>query len=87
MSKNKIGDLRDHLFETIEALKDPDKPMEIERARAVAQVAQVVIDSAKVEVELLKATGATRGTGFIPESFEPLEPVKKQPLLIKGGKR
>ena len=25
--KNKMTDLRDHLFETLEALKDPDKPM------------------------------------------------------------
>lgn len=67
MAKNKINDLRDHLFETLEALKDPDKPMEIERAVAVANVARVIVESAKVEVDLIKATGERVGSGFIPQ--------------------
>lgn len=64
--KNKIEDLRDHLFETIEMLKDPDKPMDIDRARAVSDVAKVIVDSAKVEVDFVKATGSVRTTGFLP---------------------
>lgn len=64
--RNKISDLRDHLFEVIEALKDKDAPMDIERARAVADVAQVIVNSAKVEVAHMQVTGAN-GTGFIPE--------------------
>ena len=64
--KNKIGDLRDRLFMQLERLGDPKvKPEEIDRARAVADVARVVVDSAKAEVEFLKATGRTVGTGFI----------------------
>ncbi|QKM52179.1 hypothetical protein [Burkholderia glumae] len=59
-----IDALRDHLFRTLEALTDGDKPMEIERAKAVAEVAQVIINSAKVEVEHLKVAGG-KGTGFI----------------------
>ncbi|WP_186124290.1 hypothetical protein [Burkholderia gladioli] len=59
-----IDALRDHLFHTLEALADGDKPMEIERAKAVAEVAQVIINSAKVEVEHLKVAGG-KGTGFI----------------------
>ncbi len=51
--KNKNEDLRNHLFETIESLKDKDDPMDIDRAKAVAQVAQVMIESAKVEVKYL----------------------------------
>ena len=66
MSKNKINDLRDHLFGTLEALRDPDKPVELERAREVANVARVIVDSAKAEVEFMKATGNVHGTGFIP---------------------
>jgi|GEM_PF-607542 len=58
MAKNKISDLRDHLFETLEALKDPDKPMELERARVISDVAQTIINSAKVEVDLVKAVNA-----------------------------
>ncbi|MBU9373435.1 hypothetical protein KTE28_03690 [Burkholderia multivorans] len=59
-----IDALRDHLFNTLEALTDREKPMEIERAKAVAEVAQVIINSAKVEVEHLKVAGG-KGTGFI----------------------
>lgn len=60
MAKNKIDDLRNHLFETIEALKDPDKPMELDRARAISDVAQTIINTAKVEVELVKAVSSSR---------------------------
>lgn len=64
--KTKITDLREHLFATLEALRDEDKPMDLERARAIADVAKVVIDSAKVEVEMVKATGHASGSGFMP---------------------
>ena len=56
--KNRMQDLRNHLFETLEALKDEEKPMDIARALAVAQVAQVLIDTAKVEVAYIRATDA-----------------------------
>lgn len=62
--KNKIEDLRNHLFETLDALKDKENPMEIERAKAVAEVAGVIVDTAKVEVEVMKISGAT-GSGFV----------------------
>jgi len=55
MANNKLADLRDHLFETLEALKDPDKPMDLERARAVSEVAQTMINLAKVEVDMVRA--------------------------------
>lgn len=71
MPKNKIEDLRNHLFETLEALKDEDKPMDLERARAVADVARVIVETAKVEVAFINATSAMSGTGFIPELAEP----------------
>lgn len=69
--KNKIQDLRDHLFATIEAMQDKDEPMPIDRAKAIADVAQVIVNSAKVEVEFMKATGAVQGTGFIPHEKLP----------------
>lgn len=61
-----IRDLRTHLFATLEGLRDKDNPMDIERAKAVSDVAQTIINSAKVEVEHLKVTGQTGGSGFIP---------------------
>lgn len=80
MARNKIDDLRNHLFATLEALQDDDKPMDLDRAKAVAEVARVVIESAKVEVDFLRVTGGTNSTGFIPETSE-------QPkALASGGK-
>ncbi len=65
--KNKIEDLRNHLFAALEALADAEKPMEIERAKAIAEVAQTIVNSAKVEVDYLRVTGNIAGTGFIPD--------------------
>jgi len=63
MARNKVSDLRDHLFETLEALKDPENPMDLERARTISDVAQVIINSAKVEVDLVKAISASAPAG------------------------
>lgn len=54
--KNKMSDLRNHLFETLEALKDQEHPMEIARAHAVSHVARTIIESAKMEIQFLKLT-------------------------------
>lgn len=59
MAKNKITDLRDHLFETIELLKDRDNPMALDRAEVISKVAQTIINAAKVEVDLVKALDAS----------------------------
>ena len=69
--KNKIKDLRNHLFVAIEALLDDDKPMDIDRAKTVADVAQVMINSAKVEVELMKVTGWTGSDFFENAEYKP----------------
>lgn len=59
--KNKVEDLRNHLFATIEGLLDKDEPLDIDRAKAVAQVGSVMVEMAKVEVkaiELLNSNGS-----------------------------
>lgn len=40
--------------------------MELDRARAVSQVAGTIIESARVEVEFARVTGRDTGSGFIP---------------------
>jgi hypothetical protein len=65
MPKNDITEVREHLFSALRGLTDKDAPMEIERAKAVADVAQTIINSAKVEVDFLKISGGN-GSGFIP---------------------
>lgn len=81
-AKNKITDLRDHLFETLEALRDEDKPMDIDRAKAIADVARVLVDTAKVEVQFLNATGSIQGSGFIPDGTEPKQ-ITGRPVEVK----
>lgn len=47
--KNTSEDLRNHLFATLEALQDNENPIEIARAKVVSDVAQTLINLAKVE--------------------------------------
>lgn len=79
-----INDLREHLFATLDGLRDKENPMDIERAKAVADVAQTVINGAKIEVEYLKATGQTNGTGFIPLAATPADAPGTTRDPIKG---
>lgn len=81
--KTKIEDLREHLFATLEALRDEDKPMDLARAKAISDVAQTVINSAKVEVEFLNAVGGKGGSKFFPtEEREALPEKPQQPRLV-----
>ncbi len=64
MPKNTMTDLRNHLFEVMEALKDEEKPMDLARAKAVVDVAQALINSAKVEVDFLNAIDSSEATEF-----------------------
>lgn len=66
-----IDDLREHLFATMAALRDKDSPMDVERAKAVADVARVVIDSAKVEVKAMEVAGGGLSSSFLPAPAQP----------------
>jgi hypothetical protein len=46
-----ITDLCEHLMQTLADPRDRENPMDVDRACAVAQVANVLVDSAKVEVD------------------------------------
>jgi hypothetical protein len=81
-----IVDLRQRLFETIDAVKHGT--LEVERARVVGQLAQVIVHSARVEVDFHKSNGS--GTSAFlepPPEPEPLPPgitgVRRHRLL--GG--
>jgi len=56
MSNPHINTLRTELLATLADLRNRQNPMEPDRARAIAQVASVLVDSAKVEVDYIKAT-------------------------------
>ena len=83
MSGNTISDLRKHLFDAIQGVRDGT--LDVEKAKTVAELSKVVVDSAKVEVDFIKASGgeAGSGTGFIPE--KQIEAAPGTPRLVKGS--
>mgnify|MGYP007112964848 CR=1 FL=1 len=80
--------LRAHLFETLEALRDKDNPMDLDRARAICNVAKEITDTARAETDFQKATGIELNSSFNeaqpPSSIEgslpegPIEPATKR---------
>lgn len=75
---NTIQDLREQLFKALTDLRE--KKIDHGTAKAISQLAQVVINSAKVEVEFMRVS-KTRGTGFI-EPFVPGTPAR--PRIVNG---
>jgi hypothetical protein len=59
----KIQDLRDTLFETIDLIKSGK--LDVEKAKAITNIAQVIVNSAKAEVDFLKNVSQQGDTGFI----------------------
>ena len=57
-----IDQVRQMLMDTLADLRNRETPMDIERAKAVATVAGVLVDTAKVENDYLKITGQDRST-------------------------
>ena len=72
--KNKITDLRNHLFETIESLKDPDHPMEVQRAKAIYETAQTIIETGKLELQFIDLVGKGENSQFFdqPQLAQPV---------------
>lgn len=68
---------------TLASLRDRDNPMEPDRARAIGQVASVLIDSARVEVDYIKATHGEK-SDFLQVS-EPSQ--EESPRLTQGAHR
>jgi hypothetical protein len=78
---NDVNDLREHLFAALKGLKDGT--VNIEQAKAMSDVAQVIINSAKVEVDYAKATGSTSGSGFLGQ-IEQLDGEQSKATLPNG---
>lgn len=77
--KNKLVDLNNHLFETIERLNDDelsddDLQKEIRRAAAISNISRQIIDNAKVELDATKLAleygGSGRREGILPAMLE-----------------
>lgn len=66
MTKNKLSDLNDHLFVTLERLGDEDLSneeleKEIERSKAISTVAGKIIDNARLVLDAQKTAAEYNG--------------------------
>lgn len=61
---NDINTLRSTLFETLQDLKAGK--LDLDRAKVINDTAQVIINTAKAEVDYMRVTGNNSGTEFIP---------------------
>ena len=90
--KNKISDLRDHMFAALERLgqedlSKEDLEKEIARSQAISDVGKVIVESAKTEVLFAKLMGKKekQPTNFLElnssdiEEDEVKEPIKRPP--------
>jgi len=69
---NDVTALRAHLFNTLQALQDKDNPMDTDRARAICQVGDVIIGTAKVEIDFAKVNGSVDSQFFEkPDASKP----------------
>lgn len=76
--KNKIEDLRNHLFATLESLRDETQPMEIDRALAIAEVSKQIIETAKTEVAAVKVLSQAEELRSLP-FFESQKSLRSAP--------
>lgn len=83
-TQNTIDALRSELFATLRELRNKEAPMDIERAHAVGEIAQTIINSAKVEVDHMKIAGGS-GTGFLGTPAGPT-PRGDEVKQVPGGR-
>ena len=82
-----IDTLRDSLFSTLAALQDKEAPMEIDRAKAICEVGQVIINSAKIEIDFLRANGSIETKFFHKPELVAVKRVDALELQESGSQR
>lgn len=82
MMKNKISDMRNHLFAALERLDNEELTadqlrLEIEKSRAISDIGKVIVESAKTEILYAKLTGKTEEQ---PTKFLGIEGAHTKPI-------
>src|SRR5690606_20266294 len=62
-SKGNLKELRDILFETLRGVKDGT--VKADKAKIISEVSQVLINSAKVEIDYIRATGNNKKSNMM----------------------
>jgi hypothetical protein len=70
-----IQDLRETLFDAIQDLKTGK--MDVEKAKCISDLGQVIVNSAKAEADFIKQSGGT-GSGFVEAPVKKLERPKAE---------
>ena len=79
-----IADLRAALMGTLSDLRNRENPMDVDRAKAVAQVAGVIVETAKVEIDYLRVTGGNKSDFIEPDQKLPPGVLGIRQHRIKG---
>lgn len=79
---NDINTLREALFVTLAGLQNRTTPMDLDRARAINETGQVIINSVKAEADYLKATGQHQGSDFIKPLEHAENPLRNPAISI-----
>jgi hypothetical protein len=64
-----IEDLRRRLFETIDGVRNGT--VSLDQARQISDLSQVIVNSAKVEVDYVRATDAAARSKFLEQQPQP----------------
>lgn len=80
MSQN-INDLRKTLFETLQGVKDGS--VSVEKAKAVSELSQNIINTAKVEIDYLKAGGKVTSEFIEVNQPKQLGAAGPQPVMTR----
>lgn len=64
--RGRIPELRDHLFATLRELRDPAATIDAERVKMTVEVSRQIIDTGRLEVSAMRASGAVLDSGFLP---------------------
>jgi len=64
-----IADLRQTLFDTIDAVKNGT--LDVEKARVIDQVSKTIVETAKVEVDYIRVIGEGETTFLPPKAGRP----------------
>lgn len=65
-----VDDLREHLFAALAGLKDGT--LDVERAKAISEISQTIINSAKVEVDAARLVEASTVPKFLGGGEQPM---------------
>lgn len=87
MSQNLMGEVRESLLETLRQLKSGDKSMDVGKAKAIANVAQTLINSYTLQVRAINSMGAQMSPALVQEitGQTPAARPKLPPAKPNGG--